>query len=253
MSQTTWTNKLKKEATLCPLRPRVVAIKHFNQFSPTKMESEFSASGPGSDSPPSSPHPLPLPPTTSTTSKPDSINARPLPDSHAPPSELRQNLFMIFITLTQLVQMIPLGAGINSGLAIGEALGATRIQSTWVVASYPLTQGAFVLIGGRLGAVYGHKKMLTVGGVWWILWALCGGFSNDIVAMCFMRGLCGIGGGLMIPNIIALLGITFPPGPKRNLSLALFGAMAPVGAAGGSLVAAVVIQLTEFKWLFMLL
>lgn len=54
---------------------------------------------------------------------------------------------MTFITLTQLVQMIPLGAGINSGLAIGEALGATRIEAVWIVASYPLTQGAFVLIG----------------------------------------------------------------------------------------------------------
>ena len=63
------------------------------------------------------------------------------------PSDLRQNLFMIFITMTQLVQMIPLGVGINSGLALGAALGAARIDSVWIVASYPLTQGAFVLIG----------------------------------------------------------------------------------------------------------
>ena len=67
--------------------------------------------------------------------------------SNTPPSALRQNLFLIFITLTQLVQMIPLGAGINSGLTIGEALGATHVESVWIVASYPLTQGAFVLIG----------------------------------------------------------------------------------------------------------
>lgn len=65
----------------------------------------------------------------------------------APPSELRQNLFMIFITLTQLVQMIPLGVGINSGLAIGEVLGAPHVSAVWIVASYPMTQGAFVLIG----------------------------------------------------------------------------------------------------------
>lgn len=71
--------------------------------------------------------------------------------------------------------------------------------------------------------------------------------------MCIMRGLCGIGGGLMIPNIVALLGITFPPGKKRNLSFALFGAMAPVGAAGGSLVGAVIIQLSDWKWLFFML
>ena len=72
----------------------------------------------------------------------------PITEKHAGhPSALRQNLFMIFITLTQLVQMIPLGVGINSGLAIGAALDAPRINSVWIVASYPLTQGTFVLIG----------------------------------------------------------------------------------------------------------
>ncbi|KAE8149658.1 MFS general substrate transporter [Aspergillus avenaceus] len=169
------------------------------------------------------------------------------------PSALRENLFMIFITLAQLVQMIPLGAGINSGLSIGKSLGATDIQSVWIVASYPLTQGAFVLIGGRLGSVYGHKNVFFGGCVWWVLWALCGGFSNNLISLCFMRGLCGIGGGMMIPNIVALLGVTFPPGKKRNLGFALFGAMAPVGAAGGSLISAVIVQLAEWKWMFFML
>ena len=169
------------------------------------------------------------------------------------PSELRQNLFMVFITLTQLVQMVPLGVGINSGLALGAALGASRVESVWVVASYPLTQGAFVLIGGRLGAIFGHKAIFTAGCVWWVVWALGGGFSNNLVSLCIFRALCGIGGGLMIPNIVALLGITFPPGRKRNLGIALFGAMAPVGAVGGSLIGAIIIQLSDWKWLFLML
>jgi MFS family permease len=95
--------------------------------------------------------------------------------------------------------------------------------------------------------------MLAIGCAWWIFGALCGGFSINLISMCFWRGLCGIGGGLMVPNIVALLGITFPPGKKRNLGFALFGAMAPVGAAGGSLVGAVIIQLSEWKWLFLFL
>lgn len=57
----------------------------------------------------------------------------------------------------------------------------------------------------------------------------------------------------MIPNIVALLGITFPPGNKRNISFALFGGMAPVGAAGGNLVAGIIVQLAEWKWAFFLL
>jgi len=62
-------------------------------------------------------------------------------------SKRKENLFMVLITLTQLVQLIPFGAGINSGLSIGKSLGATQAQSVWIAASYPLTQGSFVLIG----------------------------------------------------------------------------------------------------------
>lgn len=89
--------------------------------------------------------------------------------------------------------------------------------------------------------------------MWWVLWALLGGYSPNLIAMCVMRGLCGIGGGLMMPNIVAMLGITFPPGMKRNIGLALFGAMAPVGAAGGNLVSGIIVQLSEWKWLFFFL
>ncbi len=104
--------------------------------------------------------PSPANPTTkeadsSTDIEEPTINTRPnapspertTGENGAPPSALRQNALMAFVILTQLVQNIPLGAGINSGLAIGKALGASQMESVWVVASYPLTQGSFVLIG----------------------------------------------------------------------------------------------------------
>jgi hypothetical protein len=115
-----------------------------------KMVHDASASEYGNETPTSCSEPnyLPASEHDKEASSSSPIDNLP-PDAtlHNPPTDLRQNLFMIFITLTQLVQMIPLGAGINSGLAIGEALGASHIDSVWIVASYPLTQGAFVLIG----------------------------------------------------------------------------------------------------------
>lgn len=108
-------------------------------------------------------------------------------------------------------------------------------------------------LGGRLGVIWGHKYTLSVGCLIWTVWALAGGYASNLVGICIMRALCGVGGGLMIPNIVAMIGINFPPGKKRNLGLALFGCMAPVGAAGGSLVSAVLVQLTEWKWLFFFL
>ncbi|KAI0096752.1 MFS general substrate transporter [Nemania sp. FL0031] len=173
-------------------------------------------------------------------------------DSDTKLSNARENAILLLLTISQLVQILPLGIGINAGLEIGRRLGASSIQSTWVVASYPLTQGSFVLIGGRLGTIYGHKNVLVGGALWWTLWCALIGYADNLVAVSFLRGLCGIGGGLMIPNIIALIGINFPPGRKRNLGFALFGAMAPIGAAGGSLVGAVIIQLSAWKWAFFL-
>jgi MFS family permease len=137
--------------------------------------------------------------------------------SYEQTSQARKNIFMIFVVLTQLVQMIPFGAGINSSLSIAESLDSTPTQAVWIAASYPLTQGTFVLMGGRLGAVYGHKNILAVGCVWWVTWSLGSGFSNNIIALSFMRGLTSIGGGLLTPNALALLGINFPPGRQRNL------------------------------------
>lgn len=168
-------------------------------------------------------------------------------------SQTRKNVFMVAVVLTQLLQMIPFGAGINSSLSIAASIGASPIQATWIAASYPLTQGTFVLIGGRMGAVYGHKNLLAAGCFIWVVFTLGTGFAKTIVVLGVLRGLTGLGGGLMVPNAIGLLGMTFPPGKQRNLSFALFGAMAPVGAAGGSLIAAVFIQLTEWKWLFFFL
>jgi MFS family permease len=81
-------------------------------------------------------------------------------------SQERKIILMVFLVLTQLVQMIHFGAGINSSLSIAKSLGASPIQATWIAASYPLTQGTFVLIGGRLGAVYGHKNILAAGCAW---------------------------------------------------------------------------------------
>jgi MFS family permease len=95
--------------------------------------------------------------------------------------------------------------------------------------------------------------VLTLGSIWWVVWVMCGGFSDSIARVCATRAICGIGGALMVPSIIALIGINIPPGHKRNIGFAFFGAMSPVGAAGGSLVGAVIVQLAHFKWIFLLL
>jgi MFS family permease len=163
------------------------------------------------------------------------------------------NTLVIFVVLAQLINMIPFGAGINAGFGIPEKLGVDESLGSWIAAAYPLTSGSFVLIGGTLGAKFGHRNVLAFGAAWWIVFNLATGIMDEFIGFCIMRGLAGIGGGLITPNGVALLGITFPIGTRRNLAMALFGAMAPVGAAGGSLIAGVFFQEVQWKWFFLFL
>ncbi|KAK9244495.1 hypothetical protein V1506DRAFT_522695 [Lipomyces tetrasporus] len=88
--------------------------------------------------------------------------------------------------------------------------------------------------GWSRGRLYGHKNVVLAAGIWWVIFQPVSGFVRNFIALCVIRALTGIGGAFMVPNAIALLTIAFPPGRQRNITVGLFGAMAPIGAAGGS-------------------
>ncbi|UKZ79096.1 hypothetical protein TrVFT333_006846 [Trichoderma virens FT-333] len=165
----------------------------------------------------------------------------------------RDNILAFCIVFCQLVQAIPYGAGLIAAIDIPKALEAPENKSVWIAASYPLTQGAFVLIGGRIGAVHGHKNTMLVGACIYVLFHLITGFMRSADTVIVMRALSGIGGGIMVPNLIAMLTIAFPPGLMRNVWVGMFGAMGPVGAAGGTVFPGFFGQLTRWWWLFFFL
>jgi MFS family permease len=73
---------------------------------------------------------------------------------------------------------------------------------------------------------------------------------KNFIALCVMQALTVIGGAFMVPNALVLLTINFPPGKMRNITVGFFGAMAPIGAAGGGIFAGFFAQVTTWKWLF---
>jgi MFS family permease len=117
-----------------------------------------------------------------------------------------------------------------------------------------MTQGAFVLVSGRIGAVYGHKNVLFTGGAWWIIWSLINGFcTGSIIPFAIARAMSGIGAAFVMPNAVAIIGITFPPGRMRNLSLGFFGFGAPVGGTLGCVIIALFTQWASWRWFFVFL
>ncbi|KAI0874763.1 major facilitator superfamily transporter [Hypoxylon argillaceum] len=126
---------------------------------------------------------------------------------------------------------------------IAADLGVTQpAQLVWLMAGYGLTVGTFILLAGRLGDIYGYKRLFLIGNFWFALSSLLAGFVIFIpiqtstlgqaryAIFLLARALQGIGPALMIPNGVALLGVTYVPGQRKAMLFAIFGAMAPASA-----------------------
>ena len=174
---------------------------------------------------------------------------------HSFPHEL---VFLCTVYMSQLLTQSGLGNTIPILHYIARDVGISDTakgdaQLPWLAAAYSLTVGAFILITGRLGDVYGHRRLFTLGMVWWSVASLVLGFAGFVgsdVYFDVIRGLQGVGAAMTLPNAVALLARTYPNNKRKTLVFALFGATAPsgwmVGGAFGSLFA----QLVWWPWTY---
>lgn len=122
-------------------------------------------------------------------------------------------------------------------------------QLAWLVAGYSLTVGTFILFSGRLGDVFGYKRMLVIGLSWFSLWSLIAGLSaySNFTLAVFSRVLQGIGPALCLPNALAVFGVSYPPGHRKAMVFAFFGAVAPIGGVIGGAIASA-LELVWWPW-----
>ena len=100
------------------------------------------------------------------------------------------------------------GLGLSS-----DASGLARLP--WSVAAYSLTVGSFILITGRLGDVYGHKRLFALGFVWYAFWSLLLGFANYTSSAFYfdvMRAMQGIGSATVCPTASSCSSACTPTG-----------------------------------------
>ena len=164
----------------------------------------------------------------------------------------REVLFVGVICCAQFTTQVGLGQCVNILHVIGDDFGLTNAgELSWLIAAYSLTVGTFILLAGRLGDVYGYKKMLIIGFSWFSLWSMIAGlavYSNHVL-FDFARVFQGIGPAICLPNGLAILGATYAPGPRKAMVFAVFGATAPGGAIVGGLFAAI-FSLAWWPWAF---
>lgn len=123
----------------------------------------------------------------------------------------------------------------------------------WLIAAYALSFGTTILLAGRLGDIFGHKKMVVLGFCWLSVFSILGGLSHYTSYEVFFvaRAFQGVGAAMMNPNALALLGRSYPPGStSKIIAFSSFALCAPLGAYTGMLGSAIIGQLLFWPWAF---
>jgi EmrB/QacA subfamily drug resistance transporter len=146
----------------------------------------------------------------------------------------------------QLVDISIVNVAIPS---IQRDLDATYSQIQWVLAGYQLAFAVMLITGGRLGDIYGRKRLFMTGMAGFtVASALCGLAQNPGM-LIGSRVFQGLMGAIMFPQILSVIQVTFPP-RERGTAFGLFGATIGLATITGPLVGGLLIEadLLGLEW-----
>jgi EmrB/QacA subfamily drug resistance transporter len=120
----------------------------------------------------------------------------------------------------------------------------------WVITGYALTFASLLIIGGRLGDVYGHRRTFVIGAALFCGGSLLAALSWNIPSLIVGEALIeGIGASLMLPATLSILSTTFQ-GRERATAFGAWGATVGVGLALGPVVGGILTTNATWRWAF---
>ncbi len=131
-----------------------------------------------------------------------------------------------------------------------ESLGLSATGLQWVVSSYTLTFAGFLLLGGRLGDVWGRKRAFIGGQVIFAAASLAAGLAVEGWQLVAARFVQGIGGAVLVPTTLSLVTSGFTEARPRARALSLLTAAAAAGGGLGAVIGGVLTGLLSWRWVF---
>ncbi|KAF2014708.1 MFS general substrate transporter [Aaosphaeria arxii CBS 175.79] len=168
----------------------------------------------------------------------------------APLSKARSIALVMTLTGASFLNVVSTQAIVITLPVIRRDLDIPESRSQWIVSSYSLTFGCFLLLWGRIADVVGRKMIFILGTGLAVLANIANPFMRNDVAFNVFRGLAGIGGAASVPTAIGILGVTFRSGKRRNYAFATYSAGSAIGGAVGNILAGVISAYASWKWCF---
>jgi EmrB/QacA subfamily drug resistance transporter len=163
----------------------------------------------------------------------------------------RRWLALIILCLGTL--MIVLDATIvNVALpSIREDLGFSETSLAWVVNAYLLTFGGFLLLSGRLGDMFGHRRLFLIGIVLFTLASLACGLATTQGFLIAARAVQGLGGAVVSAVALSLIMTLFTETGERAKAMGVYGFVASGGGTLGVIAGGVLTDLFSWHWIFL--
>ena len=130
-------------------------------------------------------------------------------------------------------------------------LGFTEESLAWVVNAYLLTFGGFLLLGGRLGDLFGHRRFFLGGIALFTLASLACGLSTSQGFLIAARAVQGLGGAVVSAVALSLLMLLFQEPAERTKAMGFFGFVMAGGGSIGVLLGGVLTDVLSWHWIFL--
>jgi EmrB/QacA subfamily drug resistance transporter len=135
--------------------------------------------------------------------------------------------------------------------SIREDLGFTETSLAWVVNAYLLTFGGFLLLGGRLGDLFGHRRLFLIGISLFTLASIACGLSTTQGMLVSARAVQGLGGAVVSAVALSLIMTLFTEPAERAKAMGVFGFVMAGGGSIGVLLGGVLTDLLSWHWIFL--
>ena len=135
--------------------------------------------------------------------------------------------------------------------SIREDLGFSETSLAWVVNAYLLTFGGFLLLGGRFGDLFGHRRLFIAGIALFTAASLACGLATSQAALIGARAVQGIGGAVVSAVALSLIVTLFTEPAERAKAMGVFGFVASGGGSIGVLLGGILTDTLNWHWIFL--
>ena len=134
---------------------------------------------------------------------------------------------------------------------IRERLKFSESSLAWVVNAYLLTSGGFLLLGGRLGDLYGHRRWFLIGIALFTLASLACGFAQSQWTLIVARAIQGLGGAVVDAVALSLIVDLFTETGDRAKAMGVYGFVCSGGGSIGALLGGLLTNALDWHWIFL--